>query len=148
MGAMRAHTWLRRPEVTKTSLWPIARPAYELSRSISPLIEKMRALLNERSRVLKHEGRRVMVQQRATVGAAVQQAEDILVDGVVYQGTDRWAVRWAQMRELTTARQAAEQDFARSVSALRKGSAPPIEARECAVELREELARLDTAQRR
>jgi len=104
-------------------------------------------ILNECSDVLKNERRRVMLQRRDTGRAAVQQEENILIDGMLYKGIDSLAPRRAHMRELTTARQAAEQRYAQSLAAHRNGSATLSEAREGAVELSLELTRLDVAHR-
>lgn len=88
-----------------------------------------------------------MLQKWETAGTAAQREEGMLVDGIVYRGIDTFAARRAHMRELTTARQAAEQHYTQAVATHRNGSVPLIEVRERAVELRVELDRIDAAHR-
>ena len=64
-----------------------------------------------------------------------------LVDALLHNGVDGLAARRAHMRELTMARQAAERQYARSVS--RDGPALPDETRAYAVQYQGDLARIE-----
>lgn len=89
-----------------------------------------------------------MAQAQATGRGEVQRQGSVLVDAMLYNGVDRLAVRRAHMRELTTARQAAERRSTwPALPAGRDGWEQRVAARERTVELRAHLARLQEEHR-